>query len=592
MAKIELSWNLDDIITIQQFDEYVALVKKDIQQFDRWWLKLNPTMPEEEFKEYVSFALEAGDRLSRVSSRPHLTESVNEKDKTAQTQKSIVKDLSLQFSEVTTKIDLWFKGIKVQDKKILDDANAKRLFATVAELEYSLHYGRLSARHSLEEREENIITAKDLNGAAALVDLRDQIATEQTYVLELPGKKPQIIENEEELKISFYSSDKNVRAAAYQALLGSYQKNADKYFTIYQAIVKNWDHESKLRGYDSPIAMRNFANHVPDKAIETLLEVCSHNTSIFQDFFKFKAKSLGLEQLRRFDIYAPLEQDTKKISVEEAIDVVTTTFTSFSKQFGDYSKQVIEAKHIDYPPRPNKRGGAFATTITSSITPYVLLNYTNSLRDVSTLAHELGHAVHFLYAQNLPSSVQMSGLPLAETASTLGEMILFEKLLAKTTNSNERKAMLMEKMGDSYATICRQSFFIKAEIKAHKRMSEGMTSAEMGELWLNNLKEQFGNSVEIDPIFAYEWAYIPHIVHSPFYCYAYNFGELLSLALFARYKHEGKSFVPKIETILASGGAYNPQQVLKKVGIDITDAAFWQGSFEIVKGWMRQLQSL
>jgi oligoendopeptidase F len=231
-------------------------------------------------------------------------------------------------------------------------------------------------------------------------------------------------------------------------------------------------------------------------------------------------------------------------------------------------------------------------TITPTITPYVLLNYTNKMRDVSTLAHELGHGVHSLYANKHSISTQHATLPLAETASTLGEMILFEKILSETKDPKLKKQLLSDKLADSYATVCRQNYIVKFEISAHDAIQKGIEENELSQMWLDNLKQQFGDSVEVDEMFRYEWAYIPHIIHTPFYCYAYNFGELLSMALYAKYKQEGESFVPKIEAILAAGGSQDPKEVLANVGIDMSSADFWQGSFELIRAWQKELETL
>jgi len=211
--------------------------------------------------------------------------------------------------------------------------------------------------------------------------------------------------------------------------------------------------------------------------------------------------------------------------------------------------------------------------------------------DVSTLAHELGHGIHALYANHHSVSSQNAGLPLCETASTLLEMVMFEKLLKQAENDQVRKALLFNKMAGSFATVLRQNYFVKFEIKAHEAIERGVTGEELSDIYFNDiLKPQFGDSLSIDDSFRYEWAYLPHIVHTPFYCYAYSFGELLSLALFSEYKKQGSVFVPKIEKILAYGGSKSPQKILGEVGIDINSRAFWQGSFDIIKGWQKQLE--
>lgn len=243
-------------------------------------------------------------------------------------------------------------------------------------------------------------------------------------------------------------------------------------------------------------------------------------------------------------------------------------------------------------PNKDKRGGAFCVTVAPEITPYVMLNFTGKSRDVSTLAHELGHGIHSLYANKHHPSSQQANLPLAETASTLAELILFEKVMEKETDKEIKKAWLSDKMADAYATICRQNYFIKFEIAAHKVIEEGISADDLSKLYFESLKEQFGNSVSIDPLFKYEWSYISHIFESPFYCYAYNFGELVSYALFANYKKDPRTWVKIIEKILEAGGSEEPQKILQSAKIDICSPKFWQDSFKIISAWEEKLEAL
>jgi oligoendopeptidase F len=361
---------------------------------------------------------------------------------------------------------------------------------------------------------------------------------------------------------------------------------------IYQGVVKRWDYETKLRGYESPISVRNFGNQVPDKAIEVLLEVCAANKDIYQRFFRFKAKELGVPKLQRFDIYAPLEKEDVKIPFDQALKLVDETFARFSPRFVEYARRIVTEKHVDSHPRPNKHGGAFCSTITPKVAPYVLLNYIDNAKEIFTLAHELGHGIHSLYADKHYHSTQDANLPLSETASTFGEMLLFDRMLNDTTDPKIKKSLLAEKMADSFATILRQCYFVKFEIKAHEEIQKGITSETLSDFWLETLHEQFGDAVEVDPIFKYEWANIPHIVNTPFYCYAYSFGDLLTLALYAEYKQKGSGFVPSIEKILEAGGSRNPVEVLSEVGVDIQSKEFWQKSFEPIRDWQEQLEKL
>jgi len=220
-----------------------------------------------------------------------------------------------------------------------------------------------------------------------------------------------------------------------------------------------------------------------------------------------------------------------------------------------------------------------------------MLNFTGKTRDISTLAHELGHGVHSILANKHLASVQQSGLPLAETASTLAELVVFEKMMAQEKDNELKKAWLSEKIADAYASICRQNYFVKFEIEAHEKMGRGLSPEDLSKIYLGNLKEQFGDSVAIDPLFAYEWSYISHLFESPFYCYAYNFGELLSYNLYRKYQQD-KGFLKKIIKILATGGSEKPSKILATVGVDIEKKEFWRESFEVIKRWQKELEEL
>ncbi|MGI5841087.1 MAG: M3 family oligoendopeptidase [Patescibacteria group bacterium] len=584
-------WNLDDIVKAENFDQLYRETEREIEEIDNWIRELNPEMSEDKFVHIIEKWEELGSKLARLSYRPHLMEAVDQKDQKAKQMKSRVDNLVIKYSERIRKISHWIKGKRVEGKKILDDNNANRLFGAIEDLEYELKHSRLAAKHNLEEKEENIITNKDVNGVNVLVDLRSLIDSEFEFEMEVGGEK-KLLKTQAELLAYVYSPKPEEREAAYRTLLAKYKSNIDKFFSIYQAVVKDWGYEAKLRGFKTPIEARNFSNRIPNKAVEVLLDVCRDNRGVFQEYFKYKTRELGVEKLKRFDIYAPLLSESKVYDYEQAQKLVISTFSEFSKGFADRASEIIENKHIDSHPKPLKSNGAFCATVEPRITPYVMLNYTGKIRDISTLAHELGHGVHSLYANNHHYSTQHANLPLAETASTLGEMVLFERLYEMEKDKKIKKSMLSEKLADSYASILRQNYFVIFEKKAHEMIPKGITADELSQVWLETLEEQFEESVEVDSIFKNEWAYIPHIVSSPFYCYAYNFGELLSFSLYARYKNEGRGFVVKIENILEAGGSKDPQEILRDIGVDMTERRFWEDSFEIIKGWMDELKLL
>lgn len=587
------TWNLDDIVGIDEFQDLLERAYKDIDNLAEFFnSRVTPGMTEPEFVEFSNLSETTTELLHRLSARAELMILTNQKDALAIKLKNQSKDLEIYYSEKMQPVSLWLQGKNIDGKESLDDSNSERLFASVPDLQYILEYDRKLAHYSLSAKEENIISAKDSNGTAVLYDLRGVIESEMKFRFQPKGQDTIVIESLTEINSLKYSLDAHTRAEAFRASFEQYSNNIDKFFMIYQAIAKDWSYTAKLRGYPSPISMRNAENHVSDIAIETLMRVCIENNSIFQRFFKYKAKLLGMNKLRRFDIYTPIGEDILTIDYDKAINLVLETFEEFSPNFAAKAKSIIEANHIDSQPGDSKSGGASCWTITPKIVPYIMLNYTSKGKDIGSIAHELGHGIHSLYASVHSVSTQESTLPLGETAATLCETIVFEKLLEKATNNDQKKYLLASKITECFASIMRQNYFVKFEIEAHQKLQEGITESELSGIWLDNLHQQFGGSVEVDDMFAHEWAVVPHIFERPFYCYAYNFGELLSLALYKRYKDEGDSFVPKIEQVLTAGSSQSPEIILQDIGIDINSAQFWQASFEIIEDWQKQLEAL
>ena len=578
-----MKWKLDDILKENEFDILYKEIERDGEELKKWVKKLSPQITRDDFKKLLLFEEAVGIKMARLSYLPYLIGAVNQKNKKAKIMKSRAEDLGLKISNDGAKIGLWIQGKR---GPFLDKKNAERLFSVIDDLEYSLTKSRQGAKYSLKEREEEIIRHKDASGTEVLGEIREMISTGFSYKI---GKRK--IKTQAELLALVYNPKRELREAAYKALLNKQKDNIDKFFAIYQGIVKDWAYEAKLRGYKNSIEVRNWGNDIPNKAVESLLSVCTENRKIFWRYFEWKAKELGLRKLKRSDIYAPLTKKDKKYSYEEAQKLVLDAFGGFSKKFYEGAQKIINDGHIDVNPGENKRSGAFCATVEPKISPYIMLNFTGKSRDISTLAHELGHGIHSLLANKHLASVQQANLPLAETASTLAELVLFEKMLSTEKDKEVKKAWLVEKMSDAYATICRQNYFVKFEIEAHQKMAEGLNSEKLSMMYLKNLKEQFGTSVEIEPMFAYEWSYISHIFESPFYCYAYNFGELLSYSLFMKYKQD-KKFLEKIEKLLSFGGSKNPVELLKEVGVKIEEKEFWQKGFEVVSNWQKELEAL
>ena len=581
-------WDLSKIAKNPKSPDFQKKIK-EIQmlsiKFEKIKSKLDPKISSKKFMKILQDIEGISEKMSLVGGYASLSYSANTQSDEATSLLTMISKLGSDISNRILFFDLWWKTQ-------IDEKNAKRLIKEAGELSEYLKHKRLVAKYSLSEPEEKIINTLDVTGISALVKLYDKITNAYKYKMKV-GSKTKIL-TREELTNFVRNTNPKTREDAYKTLLTKYHENKGVVGEIYQNITLNWKHEGvDIRGYKSPISMRNIGNDVDDKTIESLLQVCRKNSPVFQKFFVQKAKMLKMKKLRRYDLYAPASANIKekKYSYDKSVKLVFDSLGKFSPKLEKFARNVFDEKHIDSSIRSGKRDGAFCSTLTPKITPFVLVNFTGKSRDVFTLAHELGHAVHSQAAQDRSILVQDAPLPLAETASTFSELLLYDNISNEITD-NEKKIMLSEKIDDLYATIMRQSFFTIFEKDAHTQIGQGTTIDEISKTYLKNLKEQFGNSVTVSDDFAIEWSCIPHFYHTPFYCYAYSFGNLLALSLFQRYKKEGKSFAADYISILADGGSKKPETLLAEHSLDIRSPKFWQEGFDYIKSQVKELESL
>jgi oligoendopeptidase F len=581
-------WDLSEITKNPKSPEFQKKIK-EVQimsnKFEKIKSKLDPKMSSKNFMKILHDLENISEKMSMIGGYASLSYSANTQSDEATSLLTMISKLGSDISNKILFFDLWWKTQ-------IDNKNANRLIKDTGELSEYLKHKRLVAKYSLSEPEEKIINTLDVTGISALVKLYDKITNAYKYKMKV-GKKSKILTREELTNFVRNTSSKT-REDAYKTLLSKYNENKGVVGEIYQNITLNWRHEGvDIRGYQSPISMRNIGNDVDDKTIEVLLQVCRKNSPVFQKFFVQKAKMLKMKKLRRYDLYAPAASNIKEknYSYDKSVKLVFDSLGKFSPKLEKFARQVFDEKHIDSSVRAGKRDGAFCSTLTPKVTPFVLVNFTGKSRDVFTLAHELGHAVHSEAAQDRSILVQDAPLPLAETASTFSELLLYDNISSKITD-DEKKIMLSEKIDDLYATIMRQSFFTIFEKDAHEQIGLGTTIEEISKTYLKNLKEQFGNSITVSDDFSIEWSCIPHFYHTPFYCYAYSFGNLLALSLFQRYKKEGKGFASDYIDILAAGGSKKPEDLLAEHDLDIRSPKFWQEGFDFIKTQVKELEAL
>lgn len=568
-----------------QLQKQIVELKHIAKKFGKIKLRLEPTMSSKKFRLTLREAEEISEKMSKIGGYASLAYAADTQSDEASSLMTRISKLGSEISNEILFFDLWWQTQ-------IDEKNAKRLMKNAGDLAEYLQRKRLFAKYALSEPEERIINTLDVTGASALVKLYDKITNAFEYKIKA-GNKTKVM-TREELTNHIRSTSPKVRKDAYKAILAKYAENIGVVGEIYQNIVLNWGNTGvEIRGYDSPISMRNVRNDVDDKTVKSLLAVCEKNSPVFQKFFMQKARMLKIKKLRRYDLYAPVATiiKEKRYSYDKSVKLVFESLGKFSSTLEGFARKVFDEKHVDSSIRHGKRDGAFCSTLNPKITPYVLVNFTGKIRDVFTLAHELGHAVHSQSAQDRSIFVQDASLPLAETASTFSELLLYDNLSDKISD-DEKKITLAEKINDFYATILRQSFFTIFEIDVHERIVNGITIDEISKLYMNNLKKQFENTVKLTDDFSVEWSCIPHFYHTPFYCYAYSFGNLLALSLFQRYKKEGRDFVPSYINILAAGGSEKPERLLAEYGFEIRTPKFWQEGFDYVKKQIKTLSKL
>ncbi|MEE9598911.1 MAG: M3 family oligoendopeptidase [Anaerolineales bacterium] len=566
-----------------EFNGAMESVEDAVSKFEEIRPKLTADIDQDTFQEIVTELEEITIQIHRLAvfTGLWLTEDTQNQDALALQAKIDQFLVTLQNKIIF--FNLWWKE--------LDQKNADRLMKTAGDLQYWLEEMRHFTPHTLSEPEEKVINIKDVTGFSALNTLYSSITNRYIYKVEVDGKEQEMTRGE--LMVYARHHNPDLRAAIYQELYKVYGDDGPILGQIYQTLARDWANENiDLRGYKTPIAVRNLHNDIPDNAVDALLEVCETNASVFQRYFDLKSRWLKMDQLRRYDIYAPVAKSDKTYSYQESVEMVLNAFQAFDPRIAELAQKILDDDHVDSEIRKGKRSGAFCWSATPGLSPWIQLNFQGTADAVATMAHELGHGIHALLAADHSIFTYHSSLPLAENASTFGEMLLIDRLLSQEDDPAVRRDILFGQVDDSYATIMRQSFFALFEREAHKMIQAGATVDELSDMYLKNLKTQFGKAVELSDEFRWEWVSIPHFYHTPFYVYAYAFGQLLVLSLYQRYKKEGDAFKPGYIKILEAGGSRAPAAILKDSGIDISSKDFWQGGFDVIGGMVKELEGL
>jgi oligoendopeptidase F len=477
----------------------------------------------------------------------------------------------------------------------LSDERVEELLAGEG-LDFCRHYLRNVRRyreHLLSEPEEKILAEKALTGASAWSRLFEELTSAIKVTLTGTGEPPAAQAAEPvalDVALSnLMAADRDVRRSTAEAVTAALEPGLGTRAFLFNTLLADKATDDRLRRYPGWLAARNLANEASDESVQALIEAVRGRYEIARRWYRLKARLLGVEKLADYDRMAAVTEDEVSFSFAQAREIVLDCYDSFSPELGALAKRFFDERWIDAPVRPAKRGGAFCASAVPSAHPYVLLNYTARRRDVLTLAHELGHGVHFALAARQGVFHQSTPLTLAETASVFAETVVFGRLLAEDSTPASRLALLAENLEDTIATVFRQVAMNRFEDLVHTaRREQGELSVQrFGELWAESQSELLGDSVEITDGYRSWWSYVPHFIGSPGYVYAYAYGQLLALSVYQRYEQQGAELVPRYLEMLAAGGSSSPEELGQIVGIDLADPGFWDAGLDLVE---RQLQ--
>ncbi len=464
-----------------------------------------------------------------------------------------------------------------------------------------LEVARESTPYTLAEPEERILAIKANTGSEAFQRLFDELVNGLRCSLAVPGAAadagpgaaPREVSLEEALS-GLYRPQRAHRHACAEAISAALRTQQRTLTLIFNTLVQDHADDDRLRKRPHMMHARNLSNEIEQAGVDALLDACDAGMPLVARYYRLKRRLLGYERLYDYDRYAPVAADLPDCSFAEARALVLEAYADFSPEMAAIARRFFDGRWIDAELRPGKRGGGFSAGTLPELHPYILVNYTDNLRDVMTLAHELGHGIH-QYLSRARGFFQMhTPLTTAETASVFGEMLTFRKLLARHREPRVRLGLLCSKLEDSFATVFRQAAMTRFEQRLHTaRRERGELDAQaIGALWMEANRPMFGDSVELSAGYADGWSYIPHFVHSPFYCYAYSFGVLLVLALVRQYEEQGAAFIPRYLELLAAGGSQAPAALLARMGLDIGDPAFWHKGLALLEELLAQAESL
>jgi oligoendopeptidase F len=585
MTQVEdVRWDLTDLIEPQGgLDAIVAHAQKLTEELCTYEGKV-ASLSADEFLKLMHKYGELHEYLGRAGNYTGLLFSVNTQDEDVAAEMQKIEEMSAEISAQLSFIDVEFN--EMTDEQVAEIVN----HPGSEFCRYYLQHLRRSKPYTLSTKEEALMAQMSVTGESAWARLFENLCSVIGVDVNSNGEKVPL-----EVALStLHSADRDARRTARDAVSGALTEDIKTYSYIYNTLINDHAIEDKLRGYPTWLSARNLENDATDESVDALVSACKSRYDISHRWYALKAKLLGLDKLEDYDRYAPLSNDETEFSYDQACEIVRDAYNSFSPKMTAIFDEFMKNKWIDAPPREGKRGGAFCAYTVSSHHPYVLLNWTNRRNDVLTLAHELGHACHAYLAREQGTFHQDTGLTFAETASVFAESVTFNRLLETVDDPRTQLELLAEYIDDQMATVFRQIAMHQFEtaVHTHRREIGEVKVSEFADYWLNTQRDMLGDAVNVSEGYGNWWSYVTHFIAVPGYVYAYAYGQLLALSVYAKYQSEGDTIVPAYEEMLAAGGSASPQELAQKVGVNLDDPHFWTDGLEIISSMVDRAEAL
>ncbi|MEX0647592.1 MAG: M3 family oligoendopeptidase [Balneolaceae bacterium] len=521
-------------------------------------------------------------KAHKIGSYAHLIWSTNTEDPALGKLLQESNELGSELSQKLVFFDVeWLKVPEEKAREIIESEELKKW-------KHYLEISRLYKDHILSEDAEKVMSAKSVTGRAAWNRYFDETLGAARF--ELDGEEL----TEQQVLSKLHAPDRDLRKRAHHSLTKTFREHSRSLTFVFNTILADKFTNDKLRKYDSWITSRNLSNQTDNETVDALIQSVTGHYHLVQRYYRLKKRLLGIDELFDYDRYAPIAKTTQKITWNEAKEMVLEAYGDFHPEMEKITSEFFDRNWIDAAIKPGKRGGAYSASTVTTVHPYVFMNFDGQLRDVQTLAHELGHGVHQYLSRKQGELQASTPLTTAETASVFGEMLVFNKLMSRLDDPKEKLALLISKIDDTIATVFRQVSMNRFENRIHttRREQGELTTEQFSKFWFETQKELYGDSITLTDEYRLWWCYIPHFLHTPGYVYAYSFGELLVLALYDAYKSQTNGFSDRYLKLLEAGGSDWPHNLIAKMGIDIKDPGFWDRGLKLFESMVEEAEEL